>query len=349
MSQNITKEEIRQFLHIKDKYIPVDLVGRGTFSTVYKAIDIKNSTPLSQKFVALKNITRTTAPNRVADELKILKDLKGMYNCVKLIGCFRVEDQIIAIFPHVDHTEMRDFLADCNIEDIKYYMYNLLIAVDWMHKNKIIHRDIKPSNFLYDKVNKKGILIDFGLAQYENYNEEIESKFEEKKKSILFQNQIMKNTQPPGYIINDGRENLRAPRGGTRGFRAPEVLFRVKNQSTKIDIWSVGVIMLIITTKQYPFFFSADELDALVELGTIFGQNEMRKIARYYGRVWKSNISSMPLERVDFEELIGKLNSNCNLEREGYDLLYMLLEPYDHKRISADAALEHPFFNDVRR
>lgn len=46
-----------------------------------------------------------------------------------------------------------------------------------------------------------------------------------------------------GYGVN---------RGGTRGFRAPEVLLKVAHQTTAIDIWSAGVIMLSMLCNRFP-------------------------------------------------------------------------------------------------
>ena len=86
-----------------------------------------------------------------------------------------------------------------------------------------------------------------------------------------------------GYIQNDTRPVLRAERAGTRGFRAPEVLFRVTSQTTAIDIWSVGVILLSIVTNQYPFFQSNTDADALLEIAGVFGKKEIKKLAAKLG------------------------------------------------------------------
>lgn len=104
----------------------------------------------------------------------------------------------------------------------------------------------------------------------------------------------------PGYIRNDPRMIIRANRAGTRGFRAPEVLMRVTNQTCgkfcsnsseqkvykscniAIDIWSAGVILLCFMTGRFPFFLANDESDALVELTQIFGYKEMKEAAAKY-------------------------------------------------------------------
>lgn len=339
----LTKEEARQFIHIRDRYEPLQKIGAGTFSTVYKAIDIKNSKQ-EIKYVALKNITRTSAPNRVAEELKFLKMFSGSQNILSLISCKRYEDQIIAVTPYFEFTDFREFLSNLEMVDIKYYMYNLLVALKNIHEKNVIHRDIKPSNFLYSKQERKGLLIDFGLAQFVKIKEE---KTEKKKNSVLFfSHSLIRATKPPGYYIGDGRPQMRAARAGTRGFRAPEVLLRVTNQTTKIDIWSAGVLLLMLLTKQYPFFHSMDDMDAIAEIGVIYGHKEMKRMAKYYGRVWKSNIKSIPQDRVYFEEIITRLN--CPVDQLSVSLLEMMMDLYSERRISAAAALEHSFFDEIR-
>ncbi len=51
------------------------------------------------------------------------------------------------------------------MNDIKYYMYALLEGLASLHELGVVHRDIKQGNFLYNAETKKGILIDFGLAE----------------------------------------------------------------------------------------------------------------------------------------------------------------------------------------
>ena len=54
-------------------------------------------------------------------------------------------------------------------------------------------------------------------------------------------------------IQNDNRPPRRANRAGTRGFRAPEVLFKCTSQSTKIDIWSAGIIGFSFYSENSPY------------------------------------------------------------------------------------------------
>lgn len=318
-------------------------IGEGTFSTVFLA-----ETP-SGETIAVKQVTKTTHPSRVAKELKYLLALKGEKNVVEMLSVVREEDNILIVFPYLSSTNFKEFLGQRKLSDIKYYLFELLTALHRVHAQKIIHRDVKPSNFLYHQETNTGALIDFGLSQEVG---EKEAAVKEKKKRFFFSTQHVARgdrqvSRPPGYPIKDARPPLSAPRSGTRGFRAPEVLFRVENQTTAIDIWSAGVILLTLLTKKYPFFTARDDLNALVEIGSIFGDREMRAAAKHYRRVWKSNIEQCIHPRTPLREVVSRcVQPSEEFPDAVFDLLEKMLTLKDTDRITAEAALRHRFFND---
>ena len=57
-------------------------------------------------------------------------------------------------------------------------------------------------------------------------------------------------------------------RDGTKGFRAPEVLLKVVHQTTAIDIWSAGVILLSMLCGRFPVLSHSDDDVALLEITT---------------------------------------------------------------------------------
>lgn len=50
--------------------------------------------------------------------------------------------------------------------EIRYYIYELLLALDYCHSQGIMHRDVKPHNIVIDHENRKLRLIDWGLAEF---------------------------------------------------------------------------------------------------------------------------------------------------------------------------------------
>ncbi|XP_030181993.1 cell division cycle 7-related protein kinase isoform X1 [Lynx canadensis] len=95
-----------------------------------------------------------------------------------------------------------------------------------------------------------------------------------------------------------------APRAGTPGFRAPEVLTKCPNQTTAIDMWSAGVIFLSLLSGRYPFYKASDDLTALAQIMTIRGSRETIQAAKTFG---KSILCSKEVPAQDLRKLCEKL------------------------------------------
>ncbi|KAH8096632.1 kinase-like protein [Cristinia sonorae] len=170
-------------------YKIVDRLGTGTFSSVYKAIDLHYHTkwdnsvwhgvhppsssayyqsaprPSDTKvFVAIKRIYVTSGPERIRNEITIMEDCRGSRHVSQLITAFRQQDQVVAIMPYHRHEDFRVFYNTLPMEGIKEYFRCLFRAFRDIHTRKIIHRDVKPANFLFDPKTGIGTLCDFGLA-----------------------------------------------------------------------------------------------------------------------------------------------------------------------------------------
>ncbi len=65
--------------------------------------------------------------------------------------------------------------------DIRYYIFQLLRALDYSHSQGIMHRDVKPHNVMIDHAARKLRLIDWGLAEFyhprEEYNVRVASRW----------------------------------------------------------------------------------------------------------------------------------------------------------------------------
>ena len=360
----------------------------GTFSTVYKAEDkqydsyhndwdvkieatkwarppiLRDSPRQSQsprkrtRYVAIKKIYVTSSPARILNELELLHDLRRCTSICPLITAFRHTDQVIAILPYFRHSDFRHYFRDMTIPDIRIYLRALFTSLKSTHEKFIIHRDIKPTNFLYDPATQHGVLVDFGLAEREGTESKpclCHDSHDVRKRrqldSVWAQTVQMAQTRThqPGYPKIDTRPSKRANRAGTRGFRAPEVLFKCTEQTTSLDIWSAGVILLTILSKRFPFFNSSDDVEAMIEIATIFGVKRMKSAALRHGCVFETTIPTIGQQGFTLEKII--LWSTCRGEDKplapdeklAVSFLERCLELDPGRRITAEEALEHEF------
>ncbi|CAH1785729.1 unnamed protein product [Owenia fusiformis] len=156
-----------------------------------------------------------------------------------------------------------------------------------------------------------------------------------------------------------------APRAGTPGFRAPEVLMKSPDQTTAVDIWSAGVMFLSLLSGRYPFFRAPDDMTALAQIIALMGSNQVKEAAKHIGKdiichptvpaldlkilcekLRNSTTQTKPKTKsMDKENPVKSKNSWDNVPQDAYDLLYKLLDLNPHTRITAESALEHPFFH----
>ena len=124
---------------------------------------------LNDERVAIK-VLKPTKDRRVRREIKILKALKGGPNIVEYHAAVKDPETenpaFVTEFIDMDGMKLRKVKKSFNEEDIRFYMYNILKALDYANSMGVMHRDIKASNIAIDHNNRKVYLIDWGLADF---------------------------------------------------------------------------------------------------------------------------------------------------------------------------------------
>ncbi|KAJ2946788.1 hypothetical protein O0L34_g12851 [Tuta absoluta] len=142
-------------------------IGEGTFSSVYLGSLRAHAAlaPPERRWFALKHLVPTAHPARIEHELRCLRDIGGKNNVIGVDLCLRHLDTIVFVMPYIPHRKFSEYVGDMTAEEVRSYMRALLVALQHVHSFGVIHRDVKPSNFLYDRENRRYLLVDFGLAQ----------------------------------------------------------------------------------------------------------------------------------------------------------------------------------------
>eukprot|EP00344_Euplotes_crassus_P007690 CAMPEP_0197010312 /NCGR_PEP_ID=MMETSP1380-20130617/53742_1 /TAXON_ID=5936 /ORGANISM="Euplotes crassus, Strain CT5" /LENGTH=106 /DNA_ID=CAMNT_0042432157 /DNA_START=254 /DNA_END=574 /DNA_ORIENTATION=- len=80
---------------------------------------------------------------------------------------FQDRENLFVILDHLDGGDMRYHISwkkKFTEEQTKFFMSNIIIALEYIHNLGVIHRDIKPENLVFDS-NGYMRIIDFGIAR----------------------------------------------------------------------------------------------------------------------------------------------------------------------------------------
>ncbi|XP_061348476.1 mitogen-activated protein kinase kinase kinase NPK1 [Gastrolobium bilobum] len=218
-----------------------ELIGYGAFGQVYVGMNLDSGELLAVKqvLIASSSASKEKAQAHVKeleDEVKLLKDLSHP-NIVRYLGTVREEDTLNIFLEFVSGGSISSLLGKFGAFPeavIRTYTKQLLIGLEYLHKNGIMHRDIKGANILVDNLGCIK-LADFGASK-----------------------------QVVELATISGAKSMK----GTPYWMAPEVILQT-GHSFSADIWSVGCTVIEMATGKPPWSQQyQQEVAALFHIGT---------------------------------------------------------------------------------
>ncbi|GAB2274249.1 CBL-interacting serine/threonine-protein kinase 11 [Dionaea muscipula] len=195
-------------------------LGCGAFAKVYHARNIRTGRSVAVKVISKKKIAGTTFMSNVKREISIMRRLRHP-NIVRLYEVLATKTKIYFVMEFVKGGELFAKVAKGRFtEDLgRRYFQQLISAVGYCHSRGIYHRDLKPENLLIDE-NGDLKVSDFGLSAVTD------------------------------QIRTDGLLHTLC---GTPAYVAPEILTKRGYDGAKVDVWSCGVILYVLTAGYLPF------------------------------------------------------------------------------------------------
>lgn len=201
-----------------DDFIPLKLLGRGSFGQVILA-----RLKINNKLYAMKILDKTQLKLRHQEvHTKTERDLMVKINCpflVNIKSAFQDEKYLFIVSDFMQGGDMYYHMHEArkfDFELTQFYISEIVLALDYLHKNNMVYRDLKPENILLDS--KGHIKItDFGLSK------------------------ILNSSKDKAFTIC-----------GTPQYLAPEVFIN-QGYDKNVDWWSLGCLIYEMLTGRLPF------------------------------------------------------------------------------------------------
>ena len=304
--------DVRRGCRSVENFERLGLVEEGSYGKVYKA-----RCRASGRVVALKRIKMQRQqegfPLTSVREFDVL--LRARHPNV--VGVMEVVvgeslDAVFLVMEFVEH-ELKDLMATLarpfSVAEVKCLLLQLLEGVAYLHHNWVLHRDLKTSNLLYGRGGRLAV-CDFGLARF--------------------------FAEPPGRYSHPVV---------TLWYRAPELLLGAERYGPAVDVWSVGCIFAELLSGGAPLFPARSETEAIDRHFRLLGtpnEESWPGFAALPGAAGRRFKRHPPRLREAFPA--AAFSGQPCLNAAGFDLLRGLLEPCPEARLTAEAALAHPWF-----
>ena len=332
-----------------ENYEKIKRIGKGSYSSVYK-VKNKNTNLIRAMKIIPKNFQKDN--KEILREINILKNLDHP-NVMKIYEFLEDEHNYYLIQEFCDEGDLETALDNKKIYCeflVKFIMYQVFLAINYLHMNNIIHQDIKKKNISIIKLEEEKEKENNSPIKVKNSMKKIKRLKSEK---LLYLNPII-NKDDIFIKINDDKEvqeefaNNKLIKHLSK--KAKEYLYELSKRSVKVIDFGEAIFM---PQKKKNIDDIAGTLNYLSpEL--IRGQmiKELDEwacgILMFYLISGKFPFDGKTEEDIFFNIQNQKLNLNIpelkNISDDCKDLISKLLERNVTQRIRAKDALKHNFF-----
>ncbi|XP_076055198.1 serine/threonine-protein kinase Chk1-like [Oratosquilla oratoria] len=243
----------------------VRFLGKGSFASVSLVKDVTSG------FLCAKKTIKIYRLQRQLEEIDVHRKLKHS-NVVAFLGEDKDSENLYVFLEYVNGGTLEDRIDPTGMSErrARFFFYQLIEGVTYLHSRNIVHRDIKPENLFLTKDDDLKI-GDFGMA-----GEFVKGKYLTK-------------------IC------------GTSAYIAPEV-FTGQYLGGPIDVWACGIVLFRLVTGQNPWKIPITKKDINFAVWC-YSTEEMRlkrpwkSLSRRIFRLIKNILVSNPEERATLSDI----------------------------------------------
>lgn len=221
-------------------------VGQGGYGSVHLAQKRDTKEIVALKVMSKALLHKMDEIRHILTERDILTNAKSEW-LVNLLYSFQDNRNVYLAMEYVAGGDFRTLLTNSGVlhdPHARFYIAEMFLSVDELHKLGYIHRDLKPENFLIS--NEGHIkLTDFGLASGMINNQKIESmrvKLESARDTPQLQDYSTLDRQKMYRSLRAMEPTLAYSVVGSPDYMAPEVL-KGAEYNHSVDYWSLGCIL----------------------------------------------------------------------------------------------------------
>lgn len=291
-------------------FINLGKLGEGSYAEVFKVKSLRTNEIYAIK--RLKKRYRSTEEANKLPEILALRALQGHPNIVRLI-------------------------------DVLYDSTHGYLAIVFEMMDKNLYELIRDHKCPYNELSSLVLIYQLTKAVAYMHSKNLFHR------DIKPENCIVNKDTLELKLVDFGSTRLTSSRGpyteyvATRWYRAPECILTAGSYGPAVDVWAIGCVLFeILTTK--PLFPGKHELDQICRIHNILG-TPSRDVLSKFNQNPNTQINFLfpPRYAQDFQSLMP------NTTPVIVDLIKQMLTYNPVDRITADEALNHPAFDQIRR